>query len=159
MAALYVEYAMKKIDYLERKPVPTIEKFSPAVGVPFVYFLVEIGSKHPFYIGECGKAEGYNVIERIRRHFANSGTLRRVALNMAAFGTSQPAAFSAYVKQLPDEYRNAAKRKSLEAWIIYIACHELKIQSQSFCVVKYQAPTDNEQVFARSIINEFTSHA
>lgn len=150
---------MKKIDYSNRKPVPTLEVFSPAAGVPFVYFLVESGSKNPFYIGEYGKAEGYNVIERIRRHFANSGTLRRVALNLSAFGVPQPPNFTAYVKQLPEEYRDDLKRKSLEAWIIHIVCHELKTQSPSFCVVKYQAPTHNEQATAREIINEFLHSA
>ncbi|WP_178098845.1 hypothetical protein, partial [Pseudomonas sp. H3(2019)] len=131
------------------------DDFECGVHGALTYFLVQSGSKSPFYIGEYGKAEGYNVIERISRHFANSGTLRRVAINLSAFGVPQPSKFSAYVKQLPDEYRDDAKRKSLEAWIIHIVCHELKIQSKSFCVVKYQAPTHNEQAIAREIINEF----
>jgi hypothetical protein len=150
---------MERINYSGRPPIPSVENFAPKPGEPSVYFLTEDSSKEPFYIGEYGKAKTYNVIKRIQRHFANSGTLRRVALNLAAFGINNPSAFSAYIEQLPDEYRDDKKRKSLEAWIIHIVCHELKMQSSSFCVVKYEAPSSDEEKFARQIIDEFARSA
>ena len=145
---------MRRVDYSNKKPDLSLKEFSPEPGVPFVYFLTAYGTKDPFYIGEYGKATGYNVIKRISSHFANSGTLRRVANNLDAFCVVKPDTFSAYIKQLPDKYRDDGRRKSLEAWIIFIVCHEKKIQSRNFCVVRYQAPTYNEQVYARQIINE-----
>lgn len=132
------------------------EVFSPVIGHPAVYFLVDSGTTTPFYVGEYGKSEKYDVVERIRFHFHSSGGTRaRVLLNMAAFGYSLPPTFTAYVKLLGEDYQNGPRRESLEAWIIHILCHERKAQSSQFCVVSHVAPRHiEERAVARQILDE-----
>lgn len=148
---------MKKLRF-NRNPVKTElgSYMTPENGVPFIYLLTESGSKKPFYIGEYGKASTYNVITRIQRHFAKSGTLARVALNMPRFGHTLPIEFDAYIKELPAEFKDHRKRADLEAWVIYTACHQKKMQSSKFCVTKYVSPESNYSEKAKEILKEFS---
>ncbi|BEV17814.1 hypothetical protein HBDW_46020 [Herbaspirillum sp. DW155] len=133
------------------------ELFRPGAKNPAVYFLVRPDSTAPFYVGEYGKAATYDVVERIRRHFGATGTLRRVALNMGAYGYDLPTEFTAYVKMLGPDYQDVERRTSLEAWLIHILCHDLKKQSSEFCVVKHNAPLAiyrGEKAVARQILAE-----
>ena len=130
-------------------------EFAPKAGTPFVYFLTELQSKAPFYIGEYGRATTYNVVERIMRHFGTTGNLCRVATNLQALQRRIPTSFAAFIKPLSDDFRDPERRKNLEAWIIQLVCHDKKIQSANFCVVRYQAPTTNESKYAARIVDEF----
>lgn len=128
---------------------------APENGVPFIYLLTDTDSKEPFYIGEYGKASTYNVITRIQRHFAKSGTLARVALNMPRFGHQLPGEFDAYIKELSEEFKDHKKRAELEAWVIHVVCHQKKVQSSKFCVTKYVSPENNYSQEAQKIADEF----
>ena len=147
---------MKKLEFSGAPLRTDLGDFAkPKNGVPFIYILTEIDSKAPFYIGEYGKAQTYNVISRIKRHFGRSGTLARVALNMPKFGHNLPSRFNAYVKELPNDFKDISKRISLEAWVIYKACHVEKMQDNKFCVTKYAAPTHDYSELASKILAEF----
>lgn len=74
---------------------------------------------------------------------------------MPRFGYAVPSGFDAYIKELPDEFKDASKRAELEAWVIYKICHVQKIQDHKFCVTKYASPTNNYSSLAGEIINEF----
>lgn len=125
------------------------------IGQPCLYFLCEIGSKLPFYIGEYGKSETYDVVTRIKRHFRNSGTLARVSNNMRAFGYGVPTEFDAYIKVLSKKYKNICYRESLEAWVIHKICHVNKKQNRKFCVTKHIVPKHSLSKEAENIIDEF----
>jgi len=147
---------MKKLRFAGKPLKTDLGEFaSPENGVPFIYLLTEKDSKEPFYIGEYGKASTYNIITRIKRHFAKTGTLARVALNMPRFGHELPSEFDAYIKELSTEFKDHRKRASLEAWVIHTVCHQKKIQSSKFCVTKYVSPEDECSVEAKKIVKEF----
>jgi hypothetical protein len=146
---------MKLVRYRGKRKRTDWEGAEPETSRPFVYLLTEPGSDMPFYIGEYGKAGSYNVLSRIRRHFWKSGTLARVSNNLPRFNNDVPAEFDAYIKELDDSFSSTDKRQSLEAWLIYIACHVEKCQSRKFCVTKYSAPTEDYSGMAKNILEEF----
>jgi len=127
----------------------------PGNGTPCLYFLSQKGKHAPFYIGEYGKSKTYNVVSRIARHFGASGTLRRVAENMPKFKNKVPRSVVAHIFVLGKEFNNEAKRKSLEAWVIYKACHVQKIQDKRFAVTKCSAPNDDYSRMAASILSRY----
>lgn len=147
---------MLKISFTGSPPRPNLKgKEIPQPQVPCLYFLCKAGGKAPFYIGEYGQAKTYNVVERIKRHFANSGTLARVSKNSKAFNFKIPTSFDAYIKKLPDGFKDKPRRASLEAWVIQKVCHQHKMQATQFCVTKYIVPQGNYSVVAKKIIDEF----
>ena len=114
-----------------------VEKSNVAVpknGTPCLYFLSQKGKRAPIYIGEYGKAKTYSVVSRIARHFGANSTLRRVATNMPKFKNKVPQRIVAHVYVLDRKFKNLAKRRSLEAWVIFKACHVQKIQDKRFAV-------------------------
>ena len=131
----------------------------PTIGIPYLYLLCEKNSKLPFYIGEYGKSETYNVVTRIKKHFSNAGTLSRVSINLTFFGYPIPTSFDAYIKKLPEEFKNTCNRESLEAWVIHKVCHQHKMQDEKFCVTKYIAPRHDYSKCAQDIIDEFNKLA
>lgn len=151
------EKDMKKLHFSGKPLKITTVSEEPKEGLPFIYILTEKDDDKPFYIGECGKAVGYNVLGRIRRHFWKGSTLGRVVKNLPAFGHAIPNEFDAYIKELDGVFSDVNERQSLEAWLIYTVCHVKKVQSERFCVIKYAAPkeTSNYSTMACEIINEF----
>ena len=107
------------------------------------------------YIGEYGKSEKYNVVWRIKQHFANSGTLRRASINLMSFNNVMPNFITAYIFELDDQFKNSVNRESLEAWLIYLTCHHYKIQDNRFAVTKYISPRFDYSKLAKKIINDY----
>ncbi len=122
----------------------------PSKGTPCLYFLSEKGKESPFYIGEYGKSKTYTIVGRIAHHFKAYGTLNRVARNMPSFKNKVPRKVVAHIFVLDRKFMEPTKRKSLEAWVIYMACHIQKIQDKRFAVTKYNAPSQN---------HDYSSHA
>jgi hypothetical protein len=131
----------------------------PKTGIPCLYLLCKKDEKSPFYIGEYGKSQKYDVVTRIKRHFGSSGTLARVSNNMHAFGYNLPEEFDAYIKPLIKKYENTCYRESLEAWVIHKICHVKKTQNSTFCVTKHIAPKHNLSQSADDVINEFDNYS
>lgn len=121
-----------------------------------VYFVCERHSAKPIYVGEFGKATGYSVATRIGAHF-KSGTLARVTTNLRAFEIPVPSKVRAFVVRLDGKFANEEKRKSLEAWVIRVVCHERKIQDARFAVIRSQLPKQGHRyaTLARTIVAQF----
>lgn len=136
------------------KVISCPEGFHPEPSVPFLYVLCDaLSPGAPIYIGEYGKAKGYNAIERVRRHFAraDSSRVNRVRKNMIAFGENIPPTIAAHFFELESRFQNKVERESLEAWVIREFCHVNRTHDERFCVSKYSAPHTNYQYQARSI--------
>ena len=121
--------------------------YSFKVGKPYLYILQDstLGN-HPLYIGETGNSKQYTVVGRIQRHFhtAESSTMNRLYKNMNAFGHEVPHKITSVIFELPKKYNgkhNASKRQSLEGWVVFLICHDMKIQDKRFAVTKYSSPT------------------
>jgi hypothetical protein len=135
----------------------TDPRWVPGKGTPCIYFLTRKGQKGPYYIGEYGKAKSYNVLYRIKQHFnlTEKNTLCRMARNLRGFNQDIPKQTMVHIFRLGKKYRNVAKRQSLEAWVIHLVCHEMKIQDIWFAVTKYTAPVSNCEREARRLIQKY----
>lgn len=131
---------------------------SPNIGAPCLYFLTQKGKRSPFYIGEYGKSQIYNVVTRVARHF-RAGTLGRLHANMPKFKNKVPQSVVAHIFILADEFKDHPKRKSLEGWVIHKACHVQKIQDKRFAVTRYAAPNHDYSKEAARILGRFKRRA
>jgi hypothetical protein len=127
----------------------------PEVGTPCLYFLSEKRIDKPFYIGEYGKSKKYDIVGRISQNLSGNGTLSRVSINMRAFNNQVPSNVVAHIFILPDKFEDNKMRKSLEAWVIYITCHQRKIQDKRFAVTRYNTPKKNYSNYANQILNRY----
>jgi hypothetical protein len=131
-------------------------QLAPAVGVPCIYILAESGLRNPLYIGEYGKAKGYNVLSRIGSHFKN-GNLGCLSKNMKMFKLTVPQKVTAWVFELERDFRAQSDRRSLEAWVIFIVCNQLRIHDNRFAVTSFSAPKKDYESLARKIVSSYLS--